>query len=195
MRPEAGLAAEKTEGRSSRAGKPCGPVREKRFGWGGWVRARAAALPLLGACLVCSLFTGSACSTVEPGQDFQIADIVFDEDFYYCSVEPVLFASSCGSGSGSDPSGGCHYNVTNFRLTDYTPRLGDSCQNGSPTQLPGEEARNNYSRAQSQMRRDPDLAPLFNRPTGTAAHPRRIFEPNSPEALVIRDWAERFSSQ
>ncbi len=154
-----------------------------------------AALSLVGATGLCTLLTGSACSTVEPGQDFQIADIVFDEDYYYCFVEPVLFATSCGPGSGSDPSGGCHYNVTNYRINDYSPRVGDSCVDGSPTQLPVEDARNNYSRAQAQMRRDAEMAPLFNRPTGTTAHPRKIFEATSPEAQVIRDWAERFSSQ
>ena len=159
--------------------------------WFGGVGLRLA----LGSLVLLSLVPSSACTTVDAGQDFQIADIVFDEDFYFCEVEPVLFKNSCGPGSGSDPAGGCHFNVTNFRLRDYSPLMGDSCQNGSPSITPNNTARDNYQAAQTQMRRDPDLAPLFNRPTGTTAHPRQIFAPNSPDAQVIRDWAERFSSQ
>jgi len=42
-------------------------------------------------------------TTVDPGPDFAVADIVFDQNYFYCKVEPVLFANSCGSG---DPSKG-----------------------------------------------------------------------------------------
>lgn len=149
----------------------------------------------LGAVLSAVLVPSAACTTVDAGQDFQIADIVFDEDYYYCEVEPVLFKNGCGPGSGSDAAGGCHFNVTNFRLRDYSPLVGESCQNGAPGVTPNNTARDNYQAAQTQMRRDPDLAPLFNRPTGTTAHPRQIFPADSPDAQVIRDWAERFSSQ
>ena len=135
---------------------------------------------------------------MDPGEDFQRAEIVFDEDFYYCRVEPVLFNNSCGPGDSGqgDANGGCHFNVTSFKLTDYAPRLGDSCDgNNRPTQSPSQEAQGNYTSAQAQMRRDPDLAPLLNRPTGNTAHPRQIFAADGPEADLIREWAERFSSQ
>ncbi len=65
----------------------------------------------------------------------------------------------------------------------------------NPTATPPQAAQGNYQSAQAQMRRDPDLAPLFLRPTGGAAHPREIFAANSADADVIREWAERFSSQ
>jgi hypothetical protein len=45
------------------------------------------------------------------------------------------------------------------------------------------------------MKRDPKLAQLLLRPTGKATHPRQIFDENSPEAAVIRQWATQFSSQ
>lgn len=138
-----------------------------------------------------------SCTTVDPGEDFQRAEIVFDEGFFYCRVEPVLFRNSCGPGDGSqgDASGGCHFNVTSFKLTDYNPKLADSCDGNNPTQAPGQEAQGNYTSAQAQMRRDPELAPLLNRPTGVNLHPRTIFAEDSADADVIREWAERFSSQ
>ena len=136
-----------------------------------------------------------ACTTVEPGADFQIADVVFDENYYYCQVEPVLFASSCGPGEGSDPAGGCHFNVTSLQLSDYTPKVSESCNGNVPSAAPPAEAQGNYQSAQSQMRRDPDLAPLISRPVGRAQHPRIIFSADSNEAKVLRDWAEKFSSQ
>ena len=49
-------------------------------------------------------------------------DVRFDDEFYYCRVEKVLFEQSCGSGvAGKDPANGCHFSVTKFRLTDYMP--------------------------------------------------------------------------
>lgn len=139
----------------------------------------------------------SACGTVDPGEDFQRAEVVFDEDFYYCQVEPMLFRNSCGPGDSGqgDASGGCHFNVTAFKLTDYSPKLGDSCDGNRPTQSPPQEAQGNYTSAQAQMRRNPDLAPLLNRPTGDTTHPRIIFQSDSADAELIREWAERFSSQ
>ncbi len=59
-------------------------------------------------------------TTVDPGADFAVADIVFDEKYFYCRVEPVLFANSCGAGDPAkgDPQGGCHFSATAYRLTD-----------------------------------------------------------------------------
>lgn len=147
------------------------------------------AMPLLLATPAC---------TVERGEDFQVADVVFDDGYYYCSVEPVLFAERCGPGdpAAGDTQNGCHFNVTSFRLTDYSPRVGDACGGeASPGGVIPGEAQKNYQNAQIKMARDPELAPLLNRPTSAAAHPRVIFAADSPQADVIRTWAERYSSQ
>ena len=56
-------------------------------------------------------------------------------------------------------------------------------------------AQQNYTAAQARMKRDPKLAQLLLRPTAKATHPRKIFDENSPEADVIRQWATQFSSQ
>jgi hypothetical protein len=147
-------------------------------------------------------------TTVDPGADFAVADVVFDENYFYCKVEPVLFMNSCGGGDSTkgDPVGGCHFNGTAYRLTDYMPRVGDSCEGGPlplvdsngikrpKTDFP-DAARRNYQTSQARMKRDPDLAPLLQRPTLNQFHPRQIFKSDSADADAIRQWATQFSNQ
>jgi len=138
-------------------------------------------------------------TTVDPGADFEVADVVFDDKYFYCKVEPVLFKNSCGSGDPSkgDPQGGCHFTTTAYRLTDYMPRVGDSCNGGVVPMMPNipEAAQHNYQTSQARMKRDPDLAPLLQRPTQNQAHPRKIFDISSTDADAIRQWATQFSNQ
>jgi hypothetical protein len=141
-------------------------------------------------------------TTVDPGGDFVQEDVIFDDEFFYCRVEPMLFEQSCGSGeAGTDPQNGCHYSVTKFRLTDYSPRLSDSCTGASlgtpadPNPSRPIAAQQNYTAAQARMKRDPNLAALLLRPTGKATHPRQIFTETSDQAEIIRQWATQFSSQ
>lgn len=136
-------------------------------------------------------------TTVDPGADFGIADVVFDESYFYCAVEPVLFARRCGAGdpASGDTPGGCHFNVTSFKLTDYSPLVADDCSDLTPPDDIPTAARQNYQTSQARMKRDPELAPLLNRPTGEAVHPRVIFDADSNDADTIREWATRFSSQ
>ncbi|HEX9618878.1 MAG TPA: hypothetical protein VF989_02020 [Polyangiaceae bacterium] len=136
-------------------------------------------------------------TTVDPGDDFGIADVVFDEAYFYCAVEPVLFARRCGPGDpgSGDAPGGCHFNVTSFKLTDYSPLVAEGCSDLTPPEDIPTAARQNYQTSQARMKRDPELAALLNRPTGEAVHPRVIFDADSDEANTIREWATRFSSQ
>lgn len=139
-------------------------------------------------------------TSVDPGSDFVQEEVTFDEQFYYCRVEPMLFQQSCGSGvAGTDPVNGCHFSVTKFRLTDYgPPRVSESCNGGDApaagTLVPV-AAQQNYAAAQARMKRDPTLAALLLRPTAKARHPRKIFEENSDEAAVIRQWATQLAGQ
>lgn len=132
--------------------------------------------------------------TVDRGPDFNVAEVVYDENYFYCAVEPVLFAQRCGSGDEGD--GGCHSTRTSYRLTDYAPPVGESCASGFvPTGTIPAAARQNYQSSQARMNRDPELAPLLTRALGEAAHPRVMFEADSAEANVIREWATRFSTR
>jgi hypothetical protein len=148
--------------------------------------------------LLLSIVACVGCTSVEPGEDIQIADVVYDANFYYCTVEPMLFGQRCGPGDPGkgDGGGSCHFNVTTFRLIDYAPLVGESCSGPiTPTAGIPSEASSNYSSAQTKMQIDPNLAPLLNRPTGKAAHPRAIFGLNEPPADIIRQWATQFSTQ
>ncbi|HEX4474425.1 MAG TPA: hypothetical protein VH142_05060 [Polyangiaceae bacterium] len=144
------------------------------------------------ATLGCVLFL--ACGTVDVGQNFQFAEVVYDQNYFYCKVEPMLMQEQCGPGAtGTDPPNGCHYNVTPFRLQQHDPV---PCTGVVPksTAVPT-EAQNNYQAAEREMSPDPDRAALLNRPTQRAAHPRQIFPLSGPQADLIRSWATQFSSQ
>jgi hypothetical protein len=157
------------------------------------------------ATLVGLLLSISSCgddgllpTSVDPGPNFVQEDVIFDDEFYYCKVEPILFAQGCGAGiAGQDPQNGCHFSVTKFRLTDYMPRVAEGCVGDAlgPAAFVPVAAQQNYTAAQARMKRDPNLAALLQRPTGKATHPRQIFSENSEEAAVISQWATQFSSQ
>lgn len=165
-------------------------------------RSTKVACAVLSALVLLSISCGEEGllpTSVDPGADFLQEDVIFDDEFYYCRVEPMLFQQGCGAGvAGTDPANGCHFSVTKFRLTDYgPPRVGDSCNGdalGVGTLVPV-AAQQNYAAAQARMKRDPTLSALLQRPIGKARHPRKIFEENSDEADVIRSWATQLSSQ
>jgi hypothetical protein len=163
---------------------------------------------LVGAALIVLALSTTACgddgllpTTISPGSDFVQEDVVFDDEFFYCRVEPVLFAQGCGSGGTDpvtgrvDPPNGCHFSVTKFRLTDYMPHVGDSCQGDAlgPNSMVTTPAQQNYTAAQARMKRDPNVAALLQRPLGRATHPRPIFKDDSDAANVIRQWATQTS--
>lgn len=138
-----------------------------------------------------------ACS-VDVGENFQVAEIVYDDSYFYCQVEPLLFAQGCGSGDASlgESAQGCHFNRQRLRLTDYDPLTAEQCDGSLEGDLAvSPAAQQNYQSAQLQMEVDPDRSPLLNRPTSTVAHPRVIFELDSEQAEIIRAWGARYSSQ
>jgi hypothetical protein len=154
----------------------------------------------LGLALLLPVVACSGSVTVDPGEDFSIAEVVYDENFYYCRVEPMLFANKCGPGDSSqgDGKGSCHFDVTPYRLTPYSPLVGEPDGCGGtlvPPTVPPAAAKSNYGASQGKMQLDPNLAPLLNRPIGKAAHPRKIFESDSPPADLLREWATKFSTQ
>lgn len=146
----------------------------------------------LGLCLL-----PTACN-VDVGPNFQVAEVVYDEGFFYCQVEPMLFQQGCGGGDPArgESAQGCHFNRQRLRLTDYSPLAAEQCVDGQlGDQGVPQAAQQNYQSAQLQMEVDPERAPLLNRPTSTVAHPRIIFERDSPEADLIRTWGTRYSSR
>jgi hypothetical protein len=166
----------------------------------------ASACFALGSASLCTALLLSACgeegllpTTVDPGPNFNISEVVFDEDFFHCNIEPILVARSCAAGDPAqgDAANGCHANVTSYKLATYAPLVADTCvgNNVAAGQVIPPEARQNYQLSQVRMKRDASLAPLLTRPTGQASHPRVIFDSASIEADTIREWANQFSSQ
>jgi hypothetical protein len=148
-----------------------------------------------GALLLASLWLACA---VDLGENFQVAEVVYEQSYFYCQVEPMLFSQHCGGGDASlgESAQGCHFNRQRLRLTDYAPLAAEQCVDGrmSDVGVP-EAARQNYQSAQLQMEVDPERSPLLLRPTSDVAHPRIIFEPDSAEAEIIRAWSSRYSSR
>jgi hypothetical protein len=136
------------------------------------------------------------CTTVDPGPSFVIPNQTFNENFFYCVVEPqLIFGKKCGSGDPSDKSA-CHFNasaVSGMALLDHTPvdcGGGTTSVNGADTGL-GSPARANYTSASLEMSRDYLTAALYVRPSSTQGHPRVIFDTTDPVVDVIRQWASK----
>jgi hypothetical protein len=136
----------------------------------------------------------TGCGSVAPGQDIQFADIIYDQNFFYCQVEPMILKEGCGSGDPSkDPASGCHFNIPVFHLTQHDPV---PCTGNVPDDLSiPAAAQTNYQSASREMDPDPTRAHLLNRPTNQEAHPRQIFDIKSPQADLIRQWATKYTSQ
>jgi hypothetical protein len=141
------------------------------------------------------------CGTVDPGPQFQVAEVVFDQNFYYCKVEPMLLAQNCSAGDPAKGDSGCHGSVTSFRFQGTTPQgapLAPTDCGGGIVPAPGSvssQSRDNWGAASLKMRINPDQAPLLLRPTNKQPHPREIFPDKSPEANLIRQWATQYSSR
>ena len=151
-----------------------------------WLRG-ASVLALMGV---------GGCSTVEPGSDPAIAQVVYDDDFFYCEVQPkVLIAQSCSTGDPSkDPSGGCHATATNFHILTLGPNDTVTCDsNGKHTGFIPDLSKSNYGNAESEMTPNAETAPLLTHPTQITPHPRQIFDTSSMEAEIIRQWAQHSS--
>jgi hypothetical protein len=151
-------------------------------------------LPLRGATfflVVAGLV--SACSTIEPGTEFAIASVTYDENYFYCVVEPkVLIAKSCATPGMGDASG-CHGTVTHFRLEVTTTPV--TCNGLTPTTGVPESSKANYQAAQGEMALDYANAPLIAWPTQKfMGHPRKIFSETDPEYDIIKKWATQYAS-
>jgi hypothetical protein len=149
------------------------------------------------AVLVCLAGLQLGCTSVDPGNDFSVPPSVFDQDFFYCHVEPqFIFGANykCGTGNGSDPANGCHFNasaVSGMALQNHPPV---NCGGGDhPVDLSavaqGTPAFSNYEAVSLEMSLDYTSAPLFVRPSGSN-HPRQIFNQNDKTVnQVLQKWA------
>jgi hypothetical protein len=168
--------------------KPIGERRALR-------RRRLAWLTALGGATVVGVTGACGCSTVEPGNDPQIAQVVYDPDFFYCEVLPkVLVAKSCSSGDPSLDMGGCHTSVAHYQVLPLAADEMVACDaNGKHTGNISQPAESNYGSAEAEMSPNAESAPLLTHPTQKTTHPRQIFDASSMEAEIIRQWAQHSS--
>lgn len=140
----------------------------------------------------------AGCSTVNPGGNFSVPEETFNEDYFFCRVEPqLIFAKRCGPGdpSAGDSNSGCHFNagaVSGMALVDHLPvDCGGGDRPVSRNALgTGSAARGNLQAVSLVMSRDYQTSPLYLRPTG-ANHPRAVFAKDDPVVDIIRTWAQK----
>jgi hypothetical protein len=159
-------------------------------------------VPILTRCAAGAalLVTTVECTTVDPGDNFIVPPITFDEDYFYCQVEPnYIFQNSCGTGDGSkgDPPNGCHFNssaVSGMALIQHDPI---DCGGGDhPVDRTmvgaGSVAQANYEAASLEMSRDYTTAPILVRPGYGNAHPRQVVSPTDPTVvMILSTWASK----
>jgi hypothetical protein len=140
----------------------------------------------------------AACTTIDPGPNYVVADEAYDADFFFCRVEPqILVAKRCGPGDPAlgDPANGCHFNTTavsGMALSIHPPI---DCGGGDRPVTraglgAGGPAQGNLEAVTLVMSRDVQTAPIYVRPLG-ANHPRAIFGRNDPAIDLLRQWAAR----
>jgi hypothetical protein len=149
-------------------------------------------LALAGGCLAAAVALGG-CTTVDPGPNFVVPDVMFDANYFYCTVEPqVIF----GNGCGDKTSGSCHFTpsaVSGMALQDH-PAI--ACSGGIPTDMtqigPGSLAGGNLESVTLEMDSDYMNAPFYLRPTQQLPHPLMLFGsgPTDPNVMVIASWAQ-----
>jgi hypothetical protein len=157
------------------------------------------------AVSVAALVAHPQCTSVDPGRDFVVPDIVFDANYFYCHVEPgLIFNYGCGTGVGSPggASNACHFNasaVSGMALIDHPPI---DCGGGDvpldPTQTaPGSPAQANLEAVSIEMDQDYTTAPLYTRPSDLSgcppsAHPRCVYPHTDPTVnQLLSTWATK----
>jgi hypothetical protein len=152
--------------------------------------------PFVGGAVVLFVATSAvslaSCTTVDPGPNFVVPQETFNQDYFFCHVEPeLLFARKCGPGdpAAGDGANGCHFSaVPGLALTNHDPV---DCGGGDhPVGIILSAAKGNLEAASIEMSRDYLTAPLYVRPTGSN-HPRAIFSQSDPVVDVIRTWATK----
>ncbi|CAN5221034.1 hypothetical protein BH09MYX1_BH09MYX1_52010 [soil metagenome] len=134
------------------------------------------------------------CTTIDPGPTFVVPNQTFNEDYFYCVVEPqLIFGKGCGDQNGSNAN--CHYNssaVSGMPLQNHPPV---DCAGEKPTGAVtlGSPAKSNYTSVSLNMSRDYLTAAIYVRPTSNLAHPVApyVYPTDDPVVDVIRTWAQK----
>lgn len=130
----------------------------------------------------------SGCGTVDLGDNFVPPDLMLDEDFFFCRIQPeVLSRQSCASGTAAD-AGGCHSARSSLRLDPMAEMDSVTCDGDVLIGLPPASYEFNLEAIRFTVQSDPASSPLYRRPLNQDSHPRQIFDASSAEADLISTW-------
>ncbi len=131
----------------------------------------------------------AGCGTVDLGDNFVPPDLVLDEDFFYCRIQPeVITPQTCASGAAGDGNA-CHANRSALRLsTAAEMATPPTCEDGVVVGTVPPEYEANLEAVRFTVQSDPLSSPIYRRPIGLDSHPRVIFDEASPEADLIVEW-------
>jgi hypothetical protein len=149
-----------------------------------WWGATLAAAIVLGAC-----GTPTVADTVDLGDNPEPANVMLDEGFFHCRIQPeIITAQRCSEGGAGD-SGGCHSSQSALRL--FTVPTQPRCRDDRVIGSPPPESQINLERVRPTIGVDAESSPFYRRPLGLDSHPRVIFTEDSKEAELIRAWLSR----
>jgi hypothetical protein len=148
-----------------------------------------------GALLLCVLWA-AGCGTVDPGDNFITPEVMVDDEYFYCEIQPnVITRNTCASG-GAGEAGSCHTTRSALRLLAAAEMAtAPACTDGrvnDPTTIPV-EYMTNFDRVQFTVQSSLDRSPFYRRPVGIDSHPRQVFAPGSMEEMLIEEWLLRGS--
>lgn len=131
------------------------------------------------------------CGTVELGDNIVPPDLMLDEDFFYCRIEPEVVQPQGCAGGGSGEMGMCHTSRSALRLVDTTGVEPPNCVDDVVEGAVPPEYVENFQAVQFTVQSDPLSSPFYRRPTGLDSHPRVIFPEGSAEADLVSMWIAR----
>ncbi len=138
------------------------------------------------AVLLC---LGSGCGTIDTGDNFVPPDLMLDEDFFYCRIQPeVITTYRCGR--GADGEGGmCHSSKSALRLSAMAEEVAPPpCEADRVTGTVPPSYMQNFMAVQLSVQSDPLSSPFYRRPVGLDSHPRVVFDEGSEPADLIVQW-------
>ena len=158
---------------------------------------RGALLILIAAGAAWLLAAASGCGTVDPGDNFIAPDVMIDDEFFFCAIQPqVVTVHRCASG-GAGEAGSCHSARSALRLDPAAEgAAAPACTPAPDYRLTAgavvpPEYMTNFDRVQFTVQSDPLTCPFYRRPLAIDSHPRQIFGTESAEAQLIIDWISR----
>lgn len=131
------------------------------------------------------------CGTVELGDNIVPPDLMLDEDFFYCRIQPeIIEAHGCAGGAAGE-MGMCHTSRSALRLVETMDLAPPTCVDDVVEGAVPAEYVENFQAVQFTVQSDPLSSPFYRRPVGLDSHPRVIFSETSPEADLVSMWIAR----